>query len=516
MCNWLYVANNLANAGDTTELVNVLLDTLKRQLNAQKSFVVALTPDGRQLVALSREPRLTWDVTNFESPFAHVLQNSKQKIITYDDLVFWQRDKAFISLIKECCRDQQILITPLMTNQGNIVGLLVILLDKLHWSNFERSEYDQLLSLFNCHWGRLNKIQNTILSKRSLKESLSYAEKAQAILNRSDSIKNKLLGDSAVMTKLREQIATVSLSDMTVLIQGETGVGKDVVATAIHKLSTRSIKPFVTINCAAIPENLLESELFGYVKGAFSGAVANKSGLISHANGGTLFLDEIGDMPPMLQAKLLRVLETKQFRPLGAEREVSSDFRLIAATHVDLRQKIKQKIFRQDLYYRLYQYPLYVPNLKEHMDDVELLVKHFITQFNQKYNTQVRGIHYRTLDLLLQYHFPGNVRELRHLVEFSCAHLQNEYELMPEELSKYIEDKKLIFDEEQNNFEVNTSEDHPLMAISDLRSAVKNYESKIISLRLCQYKGDKTRVAESLGIPKRTLADKCSKLEINV
>jgi sigma-54-specific transcriptional regulator len=166
------------------------------------------------------------------------------------------------------------------------------------------------------------------------------------------------------MQQVRKQVVTAAQSDLTVCIQGETGTGKELAAQAVHALSSRSSKPFIAINCAAIPENLLESELFGYERGAFSGAEHSKRGLLAEANGGTLFLDEIGDMPLQLQAKLLRVLETRKFRPVGGKKEVSSDFRLVAATHVRLREHVENRAFRSDLYYRLNQFPLPLPPLE--------------------------------------------------------------------------------------------------------------------------------------------------------
>jgi sigma-54-specific transcriptional regulator len=208
------------------------------------------------------------------------------------------------------------------------------------------------------------------------------------------------------------------------MIQGETGTGKELVAQAVHDFSSRADQPFIAINCAAIPENLLESELFGYRKGAFSGAETDKQGLITQADGGTLFLDEIGDMPLVLQAKLLRVLETRMFRPVGGKEELSSDFRLVSATHMSLLEQVRKKTFRQDLYYRLFQYPIRVPALTERTEDIELLGQHFVRLFNQAHGTDIRGIHYRAIDSLKRHGFPGNVRELKHLVEFGCAQTQ--------------------------------------------------------------------------------------------
>ncbi|WP_457754778.1 sigma-54-dependent transcriptional regulator [Thermovibrio ammonificans] len=226
-----------------------------------------------------------------------------------------------------------------------------------------------------------------------------------------------LLGRSAAVERLKETIKKIAPYDVNVLILGESGTGKEVVARAIHQLSPRKDKPFVAINCAALPPELLESELFGYKKGAFTGATSDKKGLIEKADGGTLFLDEIGDMPLPLQAKLLRFLETKKFIPLGSTEEKSVDVRIVSATNKDLKEEIKRGNFREDLYYRLATIVVELPPLRERREDIPILVEHFAREFASKYGKQVKRISSGFIEYLMSLPLEGNVRELRNIVE---------------------------------------------------------------------------------------------------
>jgi formate hydrogenlyase transcriptional activator len=227
----------------------------------------------------------------------------------------------------------------------------------------------------------------------------------------------EIVGESPALKTALSLVSVVAPTDSSVLILGETGTGKELIARAIHKLSSRSQKPFVKLNCAAIPLGLLESELFGHEKGAFTGAIAQKTGRFELADKGTLFLDEVGDIPPELQAKLLRVLQEQEFERLGSNRTHKVDVRLIAATHRDLPAMVKQGTFREDLYYRLRVFPIHVPALRERSDDIPRLVRHFTAHFAQRMNKQIDVIPPETMDALLRYQWPGNVRELQNFIE---------------------------------------------------------------------------------------------------
>ena len=229
---------------------------------------------------------------------------------------------------------------------------------------------------------------------------------------------SSIIGHSPAMQAVRERIRRVADAPAPVIVLGETGTGKGVVARALHVDSRRAERPLVTVNCAALPEALLESELFGYVRGAFTGAVADRPGLFAEADGGSLFLDEIGDMPPALQAKLLHVLESGTVRPVGSTREREIDVRIIAATHRNLSQAAREGTFREDLLYRLDVVSIVVPALRDHREDIPALLEHFLAACRAKYpQSEVRGFSAEALSLLRQYRWPGNVRELAHMTE---------------------------------------------------------------------------------------------------
>ena len=228
---------------------------------------------------------------------------------------------------------------------------------------------------------------------------------------------DSIVGRSAALQKVLQQVETVAPTDSTVLIYGETGVGKELVARAIHNLSTRSKSAFVKLNCAAIPTGLLESEMFGHEKGAFTGAIAQRIGRFELANHGTVFLDEIGEIPLELQPKLLRVLQEREFERLGSSRTLRTDARLIASTNRHLAAMVQEQKFRMDLYYRLDVFPIHVPPLRERREDIHLLVRHFVQQFARRMNKTIDTIPSESMNALLRYTWPGNIRELQNLIE---------------------------------------------------------------------------------------------------
>jgi formate hydrogenlyase transcriptional activator len=226
-----------------------------------------------------------------------------------------------------------------------------------------------------------------------------------------------IVGSSTALGEVLEQIRTVAPTDSTVLIEGETGTGKELIARAIHMHSRRRSRPFVKLNCAAIPLGLLESELFGHEKGAFTGAVAQKIGRFEAANGGTLFLDEIGDIPLELQAKLLRVLQEQEFERLGSTHTHHVNVRVVAATNQDLAQLVADKLFRMDLYYRLNVFPIAIPPLRHRLGDIPMLVAHFVRRYAKSMAKEIRKVPSDTLEALVRYPWPGNIRELQNVIE---------------------------------------------------------------------------------------------------
>jgi two-component system response regulator GlrR len=241
-----------------------------------------------------------------------------------------------------------------------------------------------------------------------------------------------IVARSEKMRKLLETVSRVAKTDSTVYIHGESGTGKELIAKAIHLASERKKNPFIAINCAALPETLLESQLFGHEKGSFTGAVRSTKGLFTKAHEGTIFLDEIGDMPLSIQAKLLRALQEKQFYPVGGERPVDVDVRVIVATKSDLESEAKQGRFREDLFYRIHVIPLHLPPLRERKEDIPLLVEHFLRKFSRETKKEIKGLTPAAMQRLMLHDWPGNVRELENTVEYAVAMVQQD--VIPEDL----------------------------------------------------------------------------------
>lgn len=262
----------------------------------------------------------------------------------------------------------------------------------------------------------LRLIVNEALRQRAL---FSEVESLREVIEQGE---NKgFIYKSPVMEKLVEKITRFSRSDANVFLTGESGSGKEVAARYLHRLSRRADGPFVAVNCGAIPENLLESELFGYAKGAFTGANRDYEGLFSQANNGTILLDEVGDLPLSLQVKLLRVLQEKHIRPVGAGKEIAINVRVISATHRDIQSMVTDKTFREDLYYRLHVIPVHIPSLSERREDVPLLAQCFLDKANIRLGTKIRGFTNAALEKLITRRWPGNIRELLNVVEYSAA-----------------------------------------------------------------------------------------------
>ncbi|MHC4551492.1 MAG: sigma-54-dependent transcriptional regulator [Planctomycetota bacterium] len=280
-------------------------------------------------------------------------------------------------------------------------------------------------------------VENTLQAHRLFKEVSELRGK----LDQQYRLEN-IIGQCQGMQRVFGMIERITNADCNVLITGESGTGKEVVARAIHTQSNRNEKPFVPINCASIPENLLESELFGHVKGAFTGAIADKTGLIETAHGGTLFLDEIGDMPILLQAKLLRVLQDRKVQKVGSTTLTSVDVRIIAATNQKLKEKIKEMAFREDLYYRLNVIELMLPPLRERGNDIDLLSRHFLKHFSDRLNKSAQGFSPAARKALDRYPWPGNVRELENAVERAITLCQSdviELQDLPDSLQQHME-----------------------------------------------------------------------------
>ena len=341
---------------------------------------------------------------------------------------------------------------------------------------------------------------NSALKKDNFTQSTACFERADIERRPSDQPAGfqGIIGNSTAMRQVFQLLDKVADSECTVLIQGETGTGKGLVAKALHRVSRRADKPFIGINCGAIPEHLLESELFGHVKGAFTGATANKAGKFERANGGTVFLDEIGDMSPDLQVKLLKVLEEGEFEPVGGARTVKVDVRIIAATHRNLEEEVKNARFREDLFYRLYVIPVSLPALRNRRSDIPMLVSSFLQEANKKNVRRVDGITEDALQILMNHSWPGNVRELKNLVERLVV-LKQEGEIDSCDLPANLNGRTCT---------------HPAHAfeVSDegicLNNAVSEFEKALILQTLEKTQWVKNQAAKLLKLNRTTLVEK--------
>jgi DNA-binding NtrC family response regulator len=273
-------------------------------------------------------------------------------------------------------------------------------------------------------------IRNAVNQRRLMAENIQLRQKVEEL-----SLQDEIVGESPQIKKILEMIDTVAKTDATVLIRGESGTGKELVAQAIHGKSNRRYFPIISINCGAFPEGLLESELFGHEKGAFTGAQYKRKGKLEMANGGTIFFDEIGNITPKMQMDLLRVIETKQFTPLGSNKVVNVDFRIIAATNSDLEKKVAEEDFREDLYYRLNVFSIQIPPLRERPADIALIARYFLEKYARSMNKAVTDISPETMKILTQYSWPGNIRELRNTIERALVVVGKKKRIEPDDLN---------------------------------------------------------------------------------
>ena len=324
--------------------------------------------------------------------------------------------------------------------------------------------------------------------------------------------RSPLVGESLAFQNIFRTIEKVAQTDSTVLITGESGTGKELVARAIHENSPRASKPLVVVNCGAIPAELLEAELFGHIKGAFTGATQNRQGRFELAQGGTIFLDEVGELPLLLQVKLLRVLQTRQFESVGSSKTVEVDVRIVAATNKDLEDAVAKREFREDLYYRLNVIPVKIPSLRERKSDIQLLVNHFIAQFNEVTGHTVEAPSGQIMDALQAYDWPGNVRELENLMErLVILKGQGSVDLgdLPHRIfQKYVEGRP------QGDGALSEWE-FPRMVLPksgvDLKTIVAAFENHLVDQALARTNGNKNRASELLQMNRTTLVEKLRK-----
>ncbi|HDJ0699401.1 TPA: sigma 54-interacting transcriptional regulator [Escherichia coli] len=433
---------------------------------------------------------------NISKIFATMIDNMDQGVLVVDD-------ESRIQFVNQTA------LKTLGVVQNNIIGKPIRFRPLTFESNFTHGHMQHIVSWDDKSEliiGQLHNIQGRQLFLMAFHQSHTSFSVANAP---DEAHIEQLVGECRVMRQLKRLISRIAPSPSSVMVVGESGTGKEVVARAIHKLSGRRNKPFIAINCAAIPEQLLESELFGYVKGAFTGASANgKTGLIQAANTGTLFLDEIGDMPLMLQAKLLRAIEAREILPIGASSPIQVDIRIISATNQNLAQFIAEGKFREDLFYRLNVIPITLPPLRERQEDIELLVHYFLHLHTRRLGSVYPGIAPDVVEILRKHRWPGNLRELSNLMEY----LVN---VVP---SGEVIDSTLLPPNLLNN---GTTEQSDVTEVSEAHlslddaggTALEEMEKQMIREALSRH-NSKKQVADELGIGIATLYRKIKKYEL--
>lgn len=412
------ISSLLSSNWDVPLMFSIISGRIRRVLNHELASFLLYDPKADVLVRqaidfpLGKGILATTPASGTGNPAERALKNGDSIIWSRADL---QNSNAEISRSLVAEGMQSLCCVPMMRPNG---PLGVLALASTRPNAFEKDDLGLLKQVAGLFALALEN-QRAASEVRELKRRLGEERKYLEGENRSHPHFPEIVGSSSGLRQVLDQVETVAPSEATVLILGETGTGKELIARAIHRLSRRANGRFIKLNCAAIPTGLLESELFGHEKGAFTGAISQKIGRMELADGGTLFLDEIGEIPLELQPKLLRVLQDHDFERLGSNRTIRVDVRLIAATNRDLNESIAQHQFRRDLYYRLSVFPVVLPALRERMEDIPLLVRHFVALFSKKMGRHIETIATQSMEALKHWSWPGNVRELENLMERS-------------------------------------------------------------------------------------------------
>lgn len=449
----------------------------------KQGFLVDLAKDGQEALLLSRKQNYDLAVLDIKMPGLSGLQ--------------------LLSKLQEECPQALVVIMTAESSMKNAVEAM------------KRGAYDYLTKPFD-----LDALDAIIYKAQKAADMTAEVSLLKQEIKEQYQLERTIIGQSQPMQKIYKTLGKIAPSDVTVLIYGESGTGKELIARAIHFNSARLGKPFIALNCAAIPSELLESELFGHEKGAFTGATDKKIGKFEQAKDGTLFLDEIGDMPLELQAKLLRVLQEKEITRTGGNNTIQVNTRIVAATNQDLKEKVRSKQFREDLYYRLNVVPLELPPLRERSEDIPELVEYFLTKASDEYGTAATGVSKEAMDLLCHYGWPGNVRELENIIQRAA--------LLSSDAMLNVSDFPMLdagpsSEAENSSLEgLITQKLQSSLAKIDLQDMSNLYEMvlhqmerPLINIVLEKTRGNQVKAADVLGINRNTLRKKIQTLNIN-
>jgi transcriptional regulator with GAF, ATPase, and Fis domain len=472
-------SRRLLEAGTLESLLDALLDALLEVTRADKGFVIELA-DGQPVVRAARNvvPGNVEDaVSRVSDSIVQKVVQTRRPLVVADALhdAEWSGSASVVNL-----RLQSVMCAPL-TARGEVFGVIYLGNDSVR--NLFDTRSLETLTVFASQASLL--LQNALLLRDLRKENEDLRE---AVENRRY---GELVGAGPSMREVYRRIEKVAPTDVTVLIQGETGTGKELVAREIHRRSSRTGGPFVAVNCAAIPEGLLESELFGHVKGAFTGAVSSRPGRFQAASGGTLFLDEIGEMPPSLQVKLLRAIQERVVQRVGEARPEPVDIRVVAATNRNLEEDVKTGRFREDLYYRLNVVAIHLPPLRERGEDVTVLARWFLQRYAAEFESRARGFAAGAVVAIRKYRWPGNIRELENRVKKAAV----------------LADGPLVTAED---LDLGREELEPAVPLAQ---AIDEFRRRYISDVLERNAGNRTKTAKELDVDPRTIFRHLEKLE---
>lgn len=492
----LEISNKLNRSRNVKDCLNPILKLIAHYINADRAILAILNrQNGKVMIeeayGLSEEEKARGIYEIGEGIIGKVVATGNHIIIPKISEApdFLNKTKSRIYIDNQ---DVSFICVP-VKNDNDIVGALSV--NRIFNENIPFDEDIRLLALVGSI------IASAVKSRQEYMEEIERLMLENTLLH--DELKDKsqyssIVGKSGKMQHVYDLISRVAPTNATVLIRGESGVGKELIADAIHYNSARSGKPFVKVNCAALPESLIESELFGHEKGAFTGAQTMRVGRFEMADGGTIFLDEIGDLPAQTQIKLLRILQEREFERLGSNKPMKIDVRIVCATNRNLEEIIEKGIFREDLYYRINVFPIFIPALKERITDIPALVDHFISEYNRKNNARIRRISSAAIDILMMYHWPGNIRELENCIERACI-MSVDNVIRSHNLPPTLQ----------------TAQSSGTKAKGGLETILGQMEQQLILETLQSTKGNMAKAAEVLKITERMLGIRIAKYQID-
>ena len=490
------ISQALERSLDIREVVNPVLESMAEHMGMLRGTLTLLNRNTGEIVieaayGLSENQQKRGKYRLGEGITGKVVETGQPAIVPHisEEPLFLDRTGARKNLKKE---EISFICVPIKIG-NEVIGALSV--DRLFDENISFEEDIRLLSIIAAMIAQAVKLRQTVQEdkQRLLEENIRLQEALKDRFHPAN-----MIGNSKAMREVYDLIAKVAKTDTTVLIRGESGTGKELVAHAIHYNSLRAAKPFVKVSCAALPETVIESELFGHEKGAFTGAIAMRKGRFELAQGGTIFLDEIGDLSPAMQIKLLRVLQEKEFERVGGTQTIKVDVRVIAATNRNLEELIEKGEFREDLYYRLNVFPIHLPPLRQRRTDIPLLADFFVEKYSKVHHKSIKRISTPAIDMLMSYHWPGNVRELENCIERAVILSQDDvihgHHLPPT---------------------LQTAEASGTKPKGTLTSALEGVERELLLEALKSSRGNMSKAAKSLGITERMMGIRVKKYGID-